>query len=125
LANFWQDVTVDFEKDRVYLPLDLLARHGYGVEDLAARKFTPGFQEVMREAVEVARKLFLEGLPLAKTVDRRLGFDLDLFSRGGMRVLDKIERQNYNVLLHRPSVSKVDRLGLVAHALLRAAFTLV
>ncbi len=92
LANFWQDVTVDFEKDRVYLPLDLLARHGYTVEDLAARKFNPGFQAVMREAVEVARKLFLEGLPLAKTVDRRLGFDLELFSRGGMRVLDKIER---------------------------------
>ena len=125
LANFWQDVTVDFEKDRVYLPLDLLARHGYGVEDLAARKFTPGFRAVMREAVEVARRLFIEGLPLAKTVDRRLAFDLDLFSRGGMRVLDKIEHQNYNVLLHRPSVSKVDRLGLVAHALVRAAFTLV
>jgi len=125
LANFWQDVTVDFEKDRVYLPLDLLARHGYGVEDLAARKFTPGFRAVMREAVEVARRLFIEGLPLAKTVDRRLAFDLDLFSRGGMRVLDKIEQQNYNVLLHRPSVSKVDRLGLVAHALVRAAFTLV
>ena len=125
LANFWQDVTVDFEKDRVYLPLDLLARHGYTVEDLAARKCTPGFQAVMREAVEVARKLFIEGLPLAKTVDRRLGFDLDLFSRGGMRVLDKIERQNYNVLLHRPFVSKVDRVGLVAHALMRAAFTLM
>jgi len=125
LANFWQDVMVDFEKGRVYLPLDLLARHGYTVRDLAARKFTPAFQAAMREAVEVARKLFVEGLPLAKTVDRRLGFDLDLFSRGGMRVLDKIEQQNYNVLLHRPSVSKVDRLGLVAHALVRAAFTLV
>ena len=125
LANFWQDVMVDFEKGRVYLPLDLLARHGYTVRDLAARKFTPAFQAAMREAVEVARKLFVEGLPLAKTVDRRLGFDLDLFSRGGMRVLDKIEQQNYNVLLHRPSVSKMDRLGLVTHALVRAAFTFV
>src|SRR5579872_2190685 len=95
LANFWQDVTVDFEKDRVYLPLDLLARHGYSVERLAAREFSPAFQAVMREAVEMARRLFLQGLPLAKTVDRRLGFDLDLFSRGGMRVLEKIEQQNY------------------------------
>jgi phytoene/squalene synthetase len=95
------------------------------VEDLAARKFNPAFQAVMREAVEMARKLFVEGLPLAKTVDRRLGFDLDLFSRGGMRVLEKIEQQDYNVLSHRPSVSKVDRVGLVAHALMRAAFTLV
>ena len=125
LANFWQDVTVDFEKDRVYLPLDLLARHGYSVEQLAARKFTPAFQAAMREAVEVARTLFLQGLPLSKTVDRRLGFDLDLFSRGGLRILDKIEQQDYNVLARRPAVSKVDRLALVAHALVRAAFTLV
>ena len=120
LANFWQDVTVDFEKDRVYLPLDLMARHGYTVEDLAARKFNPLFQAVMREAVDVARKLFIEGLPLAKTVDRRLGFDLDLFSRGGMRVLDKIEQQNYNVLSHRPSISKFDRLRLLFTAVAQA-----
>jgi squalene synthase HpnC len=125
LANFWQDVTVDWKKNRVYLPLDLLARHGYSVEDLAACRFTPAFQAAMREAVEVARKLFLQGLPLSKTVDRRLAFDLDLFSRGGLRILDKIEQQDYNVLARRPAVSKVDRLALVAHALVRAAFTLV
>ncbi|HTA70577.1 MAG TPA: squalene synthase HpnC [Bryobacteraceae bacterium] len=117
LANFWQDVTVDFEKDRVYLPLDLLARHGYAVEDLAARKFNPAFQAVMRDAVEVARKLFVQGLPLVKTVDRRLGFDLDLFSRGGMRVLEKIEQQNYNVLERRPAISKFERLQLLLTSL--------
>jgi squalene synthase HpnC len=117
LANFWQDVTVDFEKDRVYLPLDLLSRHGYTVEELAARKFNPAFQAAMREAVEMARRLFEKGLPLSKTVDRRLGFDLDLFSRGGMRVLDKIERQNYNVLARRPAISKFERLQLLLTSL--------
>jgi squalene synthase HpnC len=117
LANFWQDVTVDWEKDRVYLPLDLLARHGYSVEDLAARKFNQPFQAAMKEAVDVARKLFLEGLPLIKTVDRRLGFDLALFSRGGMRVLDKIEQQNYNVLAQRPSISKFERVQLLLSSL--------
>jgi len=120
LANFWQDVTVDFEKDRVYLPLDLLARHGYTVEDIAARRFNPAFQQVMREAVEVARKLFLEGLPLVKTVDRRLAFDLELFSRGGMRVLEKIERQDYNVLARRPAISKFERLQLLLQSLWQA-----
>jgi len=113
LANFWQDVTVDFQKDRVYLPLDLFSRHGYTVEDLAARRFTPAFQAVMRDAVEVAHKLFLEGLPLVKTVDRRLAFDLELFSRGGIRVLEKIEQQNYNVLDRRPAISKFERLRLL------------
>jgi squalene synthase HpnC len=125
LANFWQDVTVDFAKDRVYLPLDLFQKYGYTVEDLAARRFNPAFQSAMREAVEKAHALFEEGLPLIKMVNRRLALDLELFSRGGMRVLKKIEQQNYNVLAARPKVSKADRIGLVAHALLRAAFTLV
>ena len=120
LANFWQDVTVDFEKDRVYLPLDLLAKHGYPVEQLAARRFNAAFQEVMREACEVAHKLFLEGLPLIKMVDRRLAFDLELFSRGGMRVLEKIKQQNYNVLARRPAVSKIERLQLLLASLWRA-----
>ena len=113
LANFWQDVTVDLDKDRVYLPLDLLDSHGCTVEDLKALRFTPEFRGAMREAVQVARKLFTEGLPLAKTVDRRLGFDLELFSRGGLKILDKIERQDYNVLAKRPSISKFERLGVL------------
>ena len=120
LANFWQDVIVDWEKDRVYLPLDLLARHGYTVEELASRKFNPAFVAVMHEAVDAARKLFLEGLPLSKTVDRRLAFDLELFSRGGMRVLEKIEKQNYNVLARRPAISKIERLQLLFASLWEA-----
>ena len=120
LANFWQDVTVDLEKDRVYLPLDLLARHGYTVAELRAGTFNAAFQNVMREAIDVARKLFIEGLPLNKTVDRRLGFDLELFSRGGMRVLEKIEQQNYNVLARRPAISKFERVQLLVGSLWNA-----
>ena len=123
LANFWQDVTVDALKDRVYLPLDLLQRHGYTVEELFARKFRPAFADVMREAVDVARRLFLEGLPLVGMVDRRLALDLDLFSRGGMRVLEKIEQQGYDVLRARPAVSKADRVRLLLGSLARAAFS--
>src|ERR1700760_3319742 len=61
LANFWQDVTVDLEKDRVYLPLDVLARHGYTLANLGAGTFNAAFQNVMRDSIDVARKLFLEG----------------------------------------------------------------
>ena len=119
LANFWQDVTVDLEKGRVYLPLELLARHGYSERELFAKKFTPGFREAMKEAVGVARDLFLEGLPLARTVNRRLAFDLDLFSRGGLRVLSKIERQGYDVLRQRPHVTRVERVALLLGAVMR------
>jgi squalene synthase HpnC len=123
LANFWQDVTVDLLKDRVYLPLEILERHGYTLENLFARRFTPAFGACMKEAVTQARTLFLQGLPLPGMVDRRLAIDLDLFSRGGMRVLEKIEQQGYNVLGARPAVSKVERVGLLLGSLARVAFS--
>ena len=123
LANFWQDVTVDLLKDRVYLPLDVMARHSYPVEDLFERRFDPRFREAMKEAVEVARDLFLKGLPLAGQVDRRLAIDLELFSRGGLKVLEKIEQQGYNVLRARPAISKVERVGLLLGAITRRAFS--
>ena len=116
LANFWQDVAVDLEKDRVYLPLHLFRKHGYTLEELKARRFTPAFRNVMQDAVEVARQMFVKGMPLAKTVNRRLGFDLSLFSRGGMRVLEKIEEQDYNVLARRPAISKPERVRLMLAA---------
>ena len=123
LANFWQDVTVDLLKDRVYIPLDAMERHGYTVEELCARRFTPAFREVMRDAVGKARELFLEGLPLSGMVNRRLALDLDLFSRGGMRVLEKIEQRDYDVLAARPAISKAERVRLLLASLARVAFS--
>ncbi|HJT87267.1 MAG TPA: squalene synthase HpnC [Bryobacteraceae bacterium] len=123
LANFWQDVTVDLLKDRVYIPLELMSRHGYSLEELFARSFTPAFEGVMREAVEVARGLFRKGQPLARMVDRRLSLDVDLFSRGGLRILEKIERQGYDVLRARPAISKAERVSLLLRSLVRMAFS--
>lgn len=123
LANFWQDVTVDLKKDRVYLPIGLLETHGYSLEALQARRFEPAFRSAMKEAVEITRRLFLKGLPLNGRVDRRLAIDLELFSRGGLRVLEKIEQQDYNVLASRPSISKLERVGLLLGAIGRRAFS--
>jgi squalene synthase HpnC len=122
LANFWQDVIVDLQKDRVYLPAELLEKHGYSVEALFARRFNAQFRAAMQEAVEVARALFLKGLPLADQVDRRLAIDLELFGRGGLKVLEKIERQNYDVLRARPAISKTERVGLLLGAITRRVF---
>lgn len=119
LANFWQDVTVDLEKDRVYLPLNLLARHNYSLKELFRREHNASFRAAMAEAVDVARDLFERGLPLVATVNRRLALDLELFSRGGLRVLDKIARQDYNVLHRRPHISKMERAGILLRCLPR------
>lgn len=119
LANFWQDVVVDLGKDRVYLPLELLAKHGCSVEQIFARRFDDAFRGAMKEAVDVAQELFKKGLPLIATVNRRLALDLELFSRGGMRVLAKIREQNYDVLAQRPHISKMERVGIFLRCLPR------
>lgn len=122
LANFWQDVSVDLQKDRVYIPLAVIDRHGYSVANLFAGNEDEAFRGVMREVVARTRDLFSAGLPLVDMVDRRLSIDLDLFSRGGMRVLDKIDQQNYNVLHARPAIGKMERVGLLLSSLSRAMF---
>lgn len=121
LANFWQDVAVDWDKDRVYIPLEVLERHGASVDDIRRREATPAFRAVMKEIVGVARRHFLQGQPLARMVGRRLALDLDLFSGGGMRILDKIERQDYDVLSRRPVITRVDRVSLLLGSLFRMA----
>ena len=75
----------------------------------------------MEEAVERAQTLFDAGLPLIRTLDRRLALDIDLFNRGGMRVLDKIRAQGFDVLAARPAVSKAERVTLLLGSLWRVA----
>ena len=123
LANFWQDVSVDLEKDRLYIPLEDLRRQGCPVEDVLERRATPAFRNTLREVTGWARGLFQEGLPLAKMLDRRLAIDVGLFSRGGMRILDKIEASGYDVFSRRPVVSRGERAWLLLTTVARAAFS--
>jgi squalene synthase HpnC len=116
LANFWQDVSVDFGKSRIYLPLEDLRRFGVTGDDLAQRRATPQFTAMMKFEVERAREWFERGLPLIKKVNRELALDLDLFSRGGMEILRAIERQGFDVLRSRPVISKTRKLMLVVRA---------
>lgn len=122
LTNFWQDVVVDLAKGRVYLPQELLEQHGYPPEDLLARRATVAFRAVMREAVGVARGWFEQGLPLTRMVAGRLAVDVELFSRGGLKVLEKIEAQDYDVLSRRPVIGGRERAGLLLGSLWRASF---
>ena len=118
LANFWQDVTVDYGKGRIYLPLEDLRQYSVREDDLAQRRNTPAFCEMMKFQVERARLWFERGLPLVGKVDKELAVDLELFSRGGQEILNAIERQSYAVLGSRPVISKPRKLALVARAAL-------
>jgi squalene synthase HpnC len=118
LANFWQDVSVDYEKGRIYLPLESLRRFGVTEEDLTANRNTSSFCEMMRFEVARAREWFERGLPLVSKVEKELAIDLELFTRGGQEILNAIEKQGYAVLGRRPSISKSRKLALVARAAL-------
>jgi squalene synthase HpnC len=122
LANFWQDVSVDYAKGRIYLPLEDLRRFGVTEDEIAHKQNTPAFGEMMKFEVERARDWFREGLPLIAKVDRDLAIDLDLFSRGGLEILNAIEQQGYAVLGNRPAISKSRKLGLVMRAAMAKCF---
>jgi squalene synthase HpnC len=117
LANFWQDVSVDLEKNRIYLPLDLLERHGCDESQLVARGDSPGFRAAMQEAIGYARGYFHRGQPLVDTLNRRLALDIDLFIRGGLAILDEVESADYAVLQHRPKIGKLRRATILLSAL--------
>jgi squalene synthase HpnC len=116
LANFWQDVRVDYAKGRVYLPQNDMQRFGVTDATIGAGATTNQFRELLRFEVEFARVFFREGLPLIGMVNRELALDLDLFSRGGLEILRAIEKQNYDVLSARPSIGKGTKLQLALRA---------
>jgi squalene synthase HpnC len=123
LANFWQDVSRDFEKGRVYIPLDALAEHGLTEADIAARKFDARYVALMKSLIARTRALFSAGLPLAQTVEAFLRVDLEMFSRGGLAILDAIEASGYNTLAHRPALTKSTQMRLLAGALASRVFS--
>jgi squalene synthase HpnC len=116
LANFWQDVSRDLEKGRLYIPLEALRRHGLSAEDVETRRFDARYAALMKELIERTRLLFAEGAPLQAAVDARLRVDLDLFRRGGLAVLDAIEKHGYNTLEYRPAIGSLRRAALLARA---------
>jgi squalene synthase HpnC len=117
LANFWQDVSSDYERGRIYLPLEDMQRFAVDQGTIARRDPTADFRELLRYEVDYARQLFNQGAPLIGMVDRELAVDLDLFTRGGLEILHAIERRQYDTLTARPVISKARKLALLARAL--------
>lgn len=118
LANFWQDVSRDFIIGRVYLPGEDVTRFGVTEADIAEKRFSPAFAELMRFQVDRTRGYFERGRGLLPLLPREVRVDVDLFIRGGEATLSAIERQGYDVLSHRPVVSKWEKAILLGRAVL-------
>jgi squalene synthase HpnC/squalene synthase HpnD len=122
LANFWQDVSRDLEKGRIYIPLDVLAAHGLTEADIVERRFSERYVSLMKDLIARTRGLFMAGMPLVRSVEGILRTDIEMFSHGGLAVLDAIERSGYDTLIHRPSISKWKQVRLLSGALASKVF---
>jgi squalene synthase HpnC len=119
LANFWQDVSRDLDIGRIYIPLDAAVAHGLTESDIAERRFDNRYAGMMKDLIARTRALFTEGQPLSKMVDGRLSVDLEMFTCGGLAVLDAIEAMGYDTLNKRPAVSKLKQAALLGRILLK------
>jgi squalene synthase HpnC len=116
LTNFLQDVAIDLQKDRIYLPEEDLKHFGVTESMLFARQVTPELRDLMRFEVARARALFERGRPIIDRVGPELGFELAMIWNGGNTILDKIENVGFDIFRRRPILNGADKCKMVARA---------
>ena len=116
LINFWQDLSVDLPRGRVYLPLDALERHGLDLPSLQRQPDSPAARALVRDLADWAGRLMAEGAPLALRLPGRAGWELRLVVQGGLRILEKIAAMDYASLRTRPVLRRADAPRLLWRA---------
>lgn len=117
LTNFWQDVAIDLEKDRVYLPLEDMKKFGYTEKELFGRTYNDAFRKLLKYEIDKTWELFEKGRSLCDDVESRLQKELRLIYLGGTRILQKIEQRNFDVFNRRPKLIFFDKLWMLWHML--------
>jgi squalene synthase HpnC len=117
LVNFWQDVGIDWNKGRVYLPLDDCQRFDIDAMDLPRAQGSTRWRELMRFEGERTRALMLSGAPLARQLGGRIGLELRLVVEGGLRILERIDRIGGDVFHRRPTLGGSDWCVMLTRAL--------
>lgn len=116
LANFWQDVARDAALGRLYLPAEDLDRFGVAPADVFAGRCTPAFRELLEFEVHRTRAFFDRGEALLPLLPRAARMNVALFVGGGRAVLRAIERAGFDVLSHRPTVTRAEKLRVLARS---------
>jgi len=118
LTNFWQDVARDWEKGRVYLPLEDMRRFGVTEEQIAERQFTPAYRDLLAFECARTKALFDEGSRLLDSIDGHVKRDVALFTAGGVAILRRIEAQGFDTLTSRPTLGRAGKVALMLRVLL-------
>ena len=122
LTNFWQDLMIDLEKGRIYIPMEDLKRFEYSEEDLRNKTYNQSFKNLMAFQIDRTRKLFREGRTLCRQVGRDLRFELNLVWKGGNHILDSLESQQYDIFSKRPVLKKSSWIWLGAKTFFLSRF---
>lgn len=117
LINFWQDVAIDWQKQRIYIPQEDLQRFGVTEAMIAAQDAGPAFQALMQFEVQRARALMSSGAPLAKRLPGRIGWELRFMIQGGLRICARLDQASYDVFRQRPKLGKRDWIAIGIAAL--------
>jgi len=117
LANFWQDISVDLKKDRLYIPKVYLEKYQLSEKDIFSQRPPIYFVAMLRELIAETRSLFRHGMPLLREVHGRLGWELQLTVAGGLGILKKVEMNAAAVITTRPTISKWDWLKIISTGL--------
>jgi len=117
LINFWQDVAVDWQKDRVYIPQTDFPHFKVGENDIAAHRWSANWAALMDFEIDRAQALMLRGAPLVHALPGRLGWEIRLTIQGGLRILEKLRQVRGDVFHRRPKLGKWDWLVLVGRSL--------
>lgn len=117
LVNFWQDVAVDWKKQRIYIPQADLPRFRISEADIAAGRWSANWAALMDFQTDRTRELMLRGAPLVHALPGRLGWEIRLTVQGGLRILERLRRVRGNVFQHRPRLGKRDWLVVAGRSL--------
>ncbi len=117
LINFWQDIAIDWQKDRVYLPQNSLAAYGIEESQIAANRWSPEWATLIDDRIAHAESLMREGLPLVHQLPGRMGWEIRLTVQGGLRILERIRAVRGDVFRHRPKLGASDWLRMGSRAL--------
>jgi squalene synthase HpnC len=115
--NFLQDVAIDWQKSRIYLPQQELNRFGITEDTIANGQTSSDWKALMQEQVTACRALLHFGQPLGKRLPGRIGLELRLIVQGGLRILEKLEHIEFDVFRHRPTLGAYDWALMLTRAL--------
>ena len=118
LTNFWQDVSLDLQKGRIYIPRETLVKFNYSEDLISQRQFNEEFRELMKYEIEFTTKLFYEGKGILNKLPFRLKAEINATILGGLAILKKIEKINFNVLNYRVKLTKKDFLSIFVRTFL-------